>query len=509
MSSSANKIAANTVIMYIRMLFLIVIAFYTSRLLLATLGVEDFGIQSVVGSISTTFLSLKALFSESVQRYLNYEKGRQSIEGQRAVFSLGVIIHVVLAVLFVLIVEIVGCWLIGNKLTIPADKISTAYFVFHMTIIAVFISIFSIPYDAVIIANEKMNVYAFVTVVDALLKLGAVLIISWVGFNKLRLYSALLILVPVFTLSFQLIYCRRFPECKFTRNHDRDLFKGLLSLSGWNFLGNISFSLVHEGVNMLLNMFGGLVYNAARTVSYQVKSVASQMTSNTIIAARPKVMQQAAVEDRDIVFRNINSISRVAFFTILLPVCILLTYTDQILNIWLVEVPEGAVMFTRLLLISVVVRSLHDPLNMMYMAYAKVRRMMIVEAAVMIAFLLIIYASLKSNAPIWIPFAEMILMEGVIIAGLVANANKELGFKIGNYVRKVIAPLVLTSLISALLCFIFSYFVPAHGVIDTLIKCALVGLLYIGVVLVMMNNQERQLIKTLINKKIRKSKQNG
>lgn len=500
MSSSANKIAANTIIMYVRMLFLIVIAFYTSRLLLATLGVEDFGIQSVVGSISITFVSLKALFSESVQRFLNFEKGRQSIEGQRSVFSLGVIIHVALAILFVIIVEIVGCWLIGNKLEIPTDKLSTAFFVFHMTIIAVFISIFSIPYDAVIIANEKMGVYAFITVVDALLKLGAVLVISWVDLNKLRLYSALLILVPVFTLSFQLIYCKRFPECKFTKQYDKNLFRGLFSLSGWNFLGNISFSLVHEGVNMLLNMFGGLVFNAARTVSYQVKSVASQMTSNTIIAARPKLMQQAAVEDRSVVFRNINAISRVAFFTILFPVCILLAYTEQILDIWLVEVPEGAVMFTRLLLMSVVVRSLHDPLNMMYMAYAKIKRMMMLEASVMISFLIIIYISLRFEAPIWTPFAEMIIMEAAIVFSLLLNAKNELGFSVGDYLKNVVLPFIITVLVVCLLCLAFIHFMPATGVWETLYKSMFIGVLYIVLVLFMMNKQERQLVEHLIVK---------
>lgn len=504
MGSSANRIAANTIVMYIRMLFLIVIAFFTSRLLLSTLGIEDFGIQSVVGSISTTFISLKALFSESVQRYLNYEKGRNSLDGQRSVFSLGVIIHFILAIVFVIVVELIGCWLIANKLEIPAEKIGTAFFVFHMTVIAVFISVFSIPYDAVIIANEKMGVYAFVTIGDALLKLGAVLLISWIGFNKLRIYSALLILVPLFTLSFQLIYCRRFPECKISKRYDKSLFKKLLSLSGWNFLGNITFSLVHEGVNMLLNMFGGLVYNAARTVSYQVKSVASQISSNTIISARPKIMQRAAADDKQIVFNNINAISRVSFFTIFLPICVLLTYTEQLLDIWLVDVPDSAAIFTRLLLIGVAVRSLHNPLNVMYMAYAKIKRMMLIEAFIMISFLVIIYASLKAGAPIWIPFAEMILMESVIIIGLLINAKHELAFKIVNYIKQVLLPFLVISMITLVLCFIFNHYVPANGFVDTLAKCILVALVYMGVASFMLNRQERDLLKNLANKIVKK-----
>lgn len=500
MGGSANRIAKNTIVMYIRMLFLIVIAFFTSRLLLSTLGIEDFGIQSVVGSISATFLSLKALFSESVQRYLNYEKGRNSLDGQRSVFSLGVLIHVILAFVFVVIVEVIGCWLIENKLDIPADKIGTAFFVFHMTVVAVFISIFSIPYDAVIIANEKMGVYAFVTIVDALLKLGAVLVISRIGSNKLRIYSALLILVPLFTLVFQLIYCRRFPECKFSKRYDKPLFGKLLSLSGWNFLGNITFSLVHEGVNMLLNMFGGLVFNAARTISYQVKSVASQITSNTIISARPKIMQSAAFDDKVVVFRNINAISRVAFFTILLPVCIILTYTEELLDIWLVDVPDCAVLFTRLLLISVVVRSLHDPLNILYMSYAKIKRMMLVEAITMVTFLFIIYFSLRAGAPIWISFVEIVIMEGFIITGLLMNANREFDFPIKNYLKDVILPFFALSLMTSILCCAFSMFVRVNGAMDTILKSALVGIIYMFLAYTLLNKQERHLLFNLVVK---------
>lgn len=477
-----------------------IITFFTSRLLLSTLGIEDFGIQSVVGSISSTFVSLKALFSESVQRYLNYEKGRGSVEGQRSVFSLGITIHIILALLFVVIVELVGSWLIYNKLDIPVEKISTSYFVFQMTIIAVFISIFSIPFDAVIIANEKMSVYAFVTIIDAVLKLCAVLIIAWIGYNKLRIYSALLIVVPTFTLTFQILYCRRFPECKFTKSYDNKLFKDLLSLSGWNFLGNITFSLVHEGVNMLLNMFGGLVYNAARSISYQVKTVAAQITSNTLISVRPKIMQRTAVDDKSIVFNNIISISRVSFLTILIPVSILLTYTQQLLSIWLVEVPSGTALFTRLLLVSIVVRSLHDPLNIMYMSYARIKRMMLIEAFTMISSLIVIYISLKCGMPIWVPFLEIIIMEFVIITTLVFNAKIELGFPIRGYWKQVVVPFAFISLLTFLLCFLFLRFIPAHGVIDTLLKSLLVGLAYVGIAYLFLNERERNLIISLFAK---------
>lgn len=493
-------------IMYVRMLFLIVLSFYTSRLLLAMLGVEDFGIQSVIGSIASTFLSVKALFSESIQRFLNFEKGKNSLDGQRSIFTLGIVIHLILAFVFVALVEVIGCWLIANKLEIPAERIYTAYFFFHITVFSVFISIYSIPYDAVIIANEKMGIYALVTVIDAVLKLGAVFLLAVTPFDKLCTYAVLLLVVPLFTLSFQLIYCRRFPECKLTRTPDKKIIKELFSLSSWNFFGNMAFSLVHEGMNMLLNVFGGLIYNTARTIAYQVKGVASQLTNNTIISVRPKIMQQAASSARDVLFNNINHVSRIAFFTILIPVSMLLTFTESLLGIWLIEVPSYASLFTQIMLLSAVVRSLHEPLNMLYMALGVIKRMMIIESCVMIAFLIIIYASLKMGAPMWLPFVEIVLMEVTINILLILNANKEIRMPLSPYFKKVIVPFVTLTFIIVIFSYTISSCVSPKTVIGILFLTALVGVFHSIIVFAMLDSRERQIISGLLNKLVKRTK---
>ena len=505
MSQTTNRIAVNTIIMYIRMLFLMFITFFTSRLLLKTLGVEDFGIQSVVGSVAATFVSLKTLFSESIQRYLNYEKGKGSLDGQRAVFSVAIVIHVILAAFFVLVVGFAGHLLIEHKLTIPSEKMGTALFVFYMSIVSIFISIFSVPYDALIIANEKMGIYAFITIVDGLLKLAAVLLLPILPFEMLRSYSVLLIAIPVFTLSYQLFYCRRFEECSFTNHIEKKYVKEIVSLSGWNFFGNISFSLVHEGVNMLLNVFGGLVFNASRTIAYQVRHVAAQVGTNTLVAARPRIMQQAASDGKKRLFNNIYAISRVSFFTSLLPVVVLFPYTGQILDIWLVDVPEYAELFTRLVLLCTVVRSLHEPLNMMYMSYAKIKRMMVVEVCVMLFYLLVFYISLKTNFPIWAPFVEMLLMEATIILGLVINAKAELDFEWDIYFKKVILPMISCLLITASICLLFMYFVVVTKPLMSIVMSGLVGLLYMVVAYCHLDEREKGLVKNLLVKITRKT----
>ena len=305
--STTKKVAKNTIIMYIRMLFLMFISFYSSRILLSTLGFEDFGIYSVVGSISTTFVALKSLFSESLQRFLNIAKGRESdsVDEQVSIFNIGVIVHVILAILFVVLVEVIGSWLLNNKLDIPEGRFDVAQLVFQMTILATAISILSIPFDALIISNEKMGAYAIISIVDGILKLLIILSLSLFAYDALMIYSILIVCIPVYTIIMQFCYCKRFPECKFNKY----LFLKVMSLSGWNFFGNISFSLIHEGINMLLNMFGGVMMNAARSIAYQVKTVTSQISTNTMVAVRPMAMQQSVQKSQNEYFNTIILLS--------------------------------------------------------------------------------------------------------------------------------------------------------------------------------------------------------
>ena len=475
--SSTKRVARNTVVMYARMLVLMAISFYASRLLLSTLGVEDFGVYSLVGSIASSMAALKGLFSESIQRFLNNAKGNESVSEQKKIFNLGISIHIILAVLFVVVVEIVGIWLINNKLAIPIAKLSTAYFVFHMTVIYAAINILCVPYEAVIIANEKMGTYAFLSIFDASFRLLVTILLPVLPFIMLRTYALSIVMVPLVSLSFYFIYCRRFPECSYSTYFDKTLFKKLFSFSSWNFLGNIAFSLLHEGINLLLNIFGGLVYNAARTVAYQVKNVASQLTTNTIISVRPIIMQKAAYVENEKLFDDINTISRLSFFSIIIPTVPILAYCFQLLDIWLVDVPTSAVIFTRLVLISVIVRSLHEPLNMMYMAIGKIKRMMLIESCVMLSFFVIIYLLLKNGFPVWSSFALLILMEIAIIFSLVINAKNELGFKPKAYFKHVIMPISEISLILFVIMIDYSFF-SSKSVLLCCIRCYFMFFLY-------------------------------
>lgn len=501
-TTTTKRVVKNSIFMYIRMIVLMCISFYTSRILLQILGIDDFGVYSVVGSIASTFTALKSLFSESIQRFLNVAKGKGSnfIEEQISIFSMSVIVHVILIIVFVLTLEIVGMWLIINKLSIPEGRFDAALWVFQMTVIATAISIISIPFDAVIIANEKMSFYASISIFDGILRLLFVLILPFLPFDNLEEYATLLVLIPITTLLFQVQYCRKFSECKFHHKLDTGLFRQVMALSSWNFIGNICFSLIHEGINMLLNIFGGVVMNASRSIAYQVRSLTNQLMNNTIVAVRPVIMQQSVQKKREDYFETINMISRLSFFTILLPVVPLFVYCPQLLEIWLVDVPENAVLFTRLIMVGLVVRSIHEPINIMNMALGKIRRMMVIEASVMIIFFLIIYGVIRMYGIIWAPFALLSLMEIVIIGTLVLNANYEIGFSLRIFIKRVIGPLSMLTLTSSLLASLFISYVSPNTIITLFVSIIVLLFLEVGLCYFTMSRSEKEIVKRIIKK---------
>lgn len=499
---NVKRIAKNTGIVYVRMVLLILIAFYTSRVLLKTLGITDFGVYSVVGSISGAFVAIKSLFSESIQRFLNVSKGKNpnNYFEQISIFNISLIVHVVLVILFIFVVEIVGMWLLKTKLDIPVDRYESAVFVFQMSILSTSIGILSITYDAVIIANEKMGFYAAITVFDGLLKLLFVFLLPIINLDYLKTYSFLLVFIPVTTLIMQLIYTRKFKECKYIYRFDRRLFKEIFSLASWNFIGNISFSLIHEGINMLLNVFGGVVMNSARAIAYQVRSVTSQLTSNTMLAIRPSIMQKSSYLAKNVFFSSIITLSRISLFAMIIPAAALVLYAPQILDIWLETVPDMAALFTRIILFAIVIRSLHDPLNIMYMSLGRLKRLMIIESIIMLTFLVIIYFVLKAGAPIWSPFVLMFIMEIVIILGIAINAIYELDFPFMEYLKRVILPMIFIIIVSIIVQYCLISVIQPTNLLYTGIGLVLSVVIEIVVCFLFMEKKERLLLKKVIKR---------
>ena len=501
--NNVQRLVKNTFVIYIRMLLLILIAFYTSRILLKTLGVVDFGVYYVVGSIASTFVSIKGLFSESIQRYLNVYKGKDcdTTQEQQSIFNISIIIHVLLVVVFVGLIEFAGSWLLNTLLNIPSDRMDASKFVFQMSVISLAISILSVPYDAVVIANEKMGFYAIISILDGLLKLLFVFLLPIVNADMLKTYSLLLVFIPFLTLLVQLFYCNKFKECTYSWHFEKGLFKEILSLSGWNFFGNISFSLIHEGINMLLNIFGGVVINAARAVAYQLKSLTAQLSNNTMVAIRPYVIQKSSHTSRSSYFNTIFMLSRISFYTMVIPISILILFCPQLLKLWLGEYPEYSILFTRLLLISILIRSLHEPLNILNMSLGVIKRMMIIESVTMLAFLAIVFVALRIGAPIWTPFLILALMEVFIIIGIVFNASDEIDFPIKHYLSSVVRPLMLIGLLTtAAILLTLLVLKDSSSIAFTGVGICAFVIVELMICYLFMTIEEKKILKTLIKK---------
>ncbi len=499
MNKRISAILKNTGFLYIRLLLTMFLSFYTSRVILQVLGVADFGVYSVVGSVTATFISLRSVFSEAVLRYLNYEKGKGNIGNERIVFNLSIIIHIIVAVVFFIVVEIIGLWLINNKLNIPYDRFDTAIFVFHMSVLSSTIMIFTIPYDAVIISNEKINIYALVAIFDALLRLAVILIVPFLQFDYLKSYSVMLLLIPISTLLIYFFYCKRFPECKISSKFDKKLFKDIASYSSWNFLGNFIFSIVHEALNMMLNIYGGVIENAARNIAYQVKNVVNNFSNNALIAVKPYVIQSSAVNGNEILFRQTIILSKLAYYLSLIISLPLILYCEQLLDIWLPEVPDNAVIFTQLAIIAILIRSLHGPLSLMYMSVGRIKFMTITEGLVFISSLFVSWVLLSNNFHLWTVFVVLCLTEFITIITLSINAKFELSFPLQSYSLALIRLCALSICVFTLAYLLRTVYVPS-GLFDLFCGCILEVILAFIVIYLFLEKNEKEICRKIIIK---------
>ena len=504
MSETINRLSKNTLFLYIRMIALMAITLYTSRVLLATLGITDFGIYSVVGSVTATFYSLRSVFAEAIQRFLNFEKGRDCKEGEKQVFNIAVVLHLIIAVLFILIVEIGGLWLLDSKLVIEPSRMSAAYSVFHLTVVASMFSILIIPFDALIIANERMHVYAWVSILDGIAKLLVVLALVYIPYDNLVTYAVLLAIIPFLNLLIYMVYCRKFPECRYNFRFDRARMKEIFAFSGWSFGGNLFYTIAHEGLNILINMFGGVANNAARNIAYQIRAAVNQISNNTLLATKPFLLQNAASLKHDEYIRLIGKITRVNFFIMLITCMPIICFCQQFLNIWLVDVPNKAVVFTQLITLSVLIRCIHGPLSLFYMGVGKIKRMVFIESFIFAFMLPVCYLILKCGFREWSVYAILVIVEALIVLSLTLNIQYEFKTSVKDFFTQCLLPCTLLLIISCAMVVAIQMGSLKLNLLYFL--GALLCMLIVQVLLVFlfMNKEEKKLLGKIVLKFLKK-----
>lgn len=373
---NTKRIAKNTLMLYVRMLFGMLVSLYTSRVVLQALGVEDYGIYNVVGGVVAMFSMVSSSLSSSVSRFLTFELGRGDMERLKCVFSTSVSIHIVLSLIIVVLAETVGVWFLNTQMTIPDSRMVAANWVFHASIFSFVFCLLNVPYNASIVAHEHMNIFAYIGIGNILLRLFIVLYIAyapWVG-DRLITYALLLVVINISVQVFYMFYCRsHFMECRSKIHFYKAIFKEMGTFAFWNFIGCTAGLLKEQGVNILLNIFIGPVVNAARGIAVSVNTAITSFSGNFMTALNPQITKSYAAGDYDYMNSLVERGSRFSFYIILVFILPVMLETEFILKLWLGIYPEYSVSFVRLVLIVSAIDVLSNTLINLQTATGKIR----------------------------------------------------------------------------------------------------------------------------------------
>lgn len=454
-TENTKRIAKNTLMLYGRMLFSMVISLYTSRVVLNTLGVEDYGIQNVVGGFVTMFSLISSSLSGSVSRFLTFELGKGDLEKLKRVFATSLIIHIGLAIIVFIAAETVGLWFVNNKMVIPTNRLYAANWVFQASIASFCFNLLSTPYNASIISHERMSAFAYIGILDACLKLAIVLFIahsSW-QFDRLIVYSLLLVVVSISLQCIYLIYCRRrFEECRRIRlAWDKDYIKEMGAFAGWNFIGSTAALLKVQGVNILLNQFYGPIVNAARGIASTVNGAVGGFAGNFMTALNPQITKSFAANDLKYSFSLAERGSRFSFyimFLFALPLCL---ETDFILTLWLKQYPEHTVNFARLTLILSLSDIISNTLITLLAATGKIRNYQLIVGGVHMLNFPLSYLALKLGFSPESTYIIAIIISVCCMVLRLLLLHKQTGFSIRSFFLKVYLNVIIVAFLSIII----------------------------------------------------------
>ena len=507
-SSNNKRVAKNTLFLYFRMILIMLVTLYTSRVVLAELGIEDYGIYNVVGGVVIMFSFLNNCMSTATQRFLTFELGRGDMERLKRVFAASLNIHIAIGILIILLAETIGLWFVNEKLVISADRIVAANWVYQFSILTFCINIIQVPYNAVLIAHEKMSVYAYISILEALLKLGIVYLLVIIPTDKLVIYSILVFTVQFIIRGIYQVYCRRnYIESRFKLFWDKELYKQMSSFAGWNLFGSVAWLLRDQGINIVLNLFFGPAINAARGVASQVSNAVMGFISNFQVALNPQITKDYAIG-------NIDGMERLSYlgikfsflilFTMAFPLCLNI---DYVLHLWLVEVPDYAAVFIILIMIDSLANTLFgSPLMTSLAATGRIRNYQIVVSCIILCILPVGYVALKIGCDA--PSVFYVSIVFTLIAGFVRFlfCRKQIGYSLRKMSRNVLLPAIGVSAVSLPLpIYIKCCWLEAQSWVNFILLCAISAFVTMLVSwFVGLRKNERQTLISTIKKKIHK-----
>lgn len=506
--SNNKRIAKNTIFLYFRMMIIMLVTLFTSRIILQSLGVEDYGLYNLVGGVTAMFTFLNGALSDATQRYLTFELGRGKDGKANNIFSLCMILHVIMAAIIVVITETVGLWFLYNKLQIPEERINAAFWVFQFSVASLFILFVSVPYYALIIAYERMKAFAFFSIFTS----GINLLIAYALFisgslDRLILYAFLLFILQVITNLIYIVYCRRsFSESKFRFVWDNKKIRELTGFVSWTLIGNISYIAYTQGLNILLGMFFLPVVNAARGIAVQVQNAVNNFVKNFQTAINPQITKSYAAgnlaEMHSLIFRS----SRFSFFLLMVPMIPIIYEAPLILKLWLTEVPENTIVFLRIIILTTWVNSLANPLGVSSKATGNIKLYEGTVATLKLFIVPIAYVCLKIGLPAVSVFIVHLIVECCTYSANLLISHHLVHLPLRKYFKEVTIRIIVVGALSFISPIIICLFMS-----DSILRLITLGLTscIVSVILIIcfgLTMSERSFLfnkaKLIINKNI-------
>ena len=508
-NSSANKrIAKNSLFLTIRMVIVLIISLYTTRVVLKVLGVEDYGVYNVVCGFVAMFSFLNVSMSNGIQRFFNFELGKNGEEGANKVFVTSLIIQALLALLIIILVESIGLWYLNKKMVIPEDRLIAAEYIFQFSVLSFLFVIMQAPFSASVMAHEKMDFYAVVSVLDAFLKLAIALILPLLFGDSLIWYGVLMFGINATNFFLYFIYCKtHFPEIKIRRNLDRSLFKSMLGFSGWNLFGSFSGIMQEQGINLVINFFFGPIVNAARAVAVQVNAGLEGFVSNITMPVRPQVVQSYAKGENSRMMNLTFSISKLSCCFLMMMAIPVSIEIDYVLQIWLGDrIPEHAAAFTIIILLSSIISNLNAATSNLVHATGNMKNYQFWSSIVKISSVPIAFIVLKhySRPEIALLIVFICRLAGHIIGLFVVRTLVVLSLR--EYFIKVVVPILIVAIISIIAALPIHFYMEENFwrlLFVTQVSVTAAGL---SLYFIAFNKSERSLSMLLLNGFISKFK---
>lgn len=453
-SENTKRIAKNTLMLYVRMLFSMLVSLYTSRVVLNTLGVEDYGIYNVVGGFVAMFSLVSSSLSSASSRFLTFELGKGDMEQLKRVFSTSLLIHVILSVIVLVLSETIGAWFLNTQMTIPAERLHAANWVFRASVLSFILGLLCVSFNASIISHEHMKVFAFIGILEVILRLAIVLFIahSALDFDRLVAYSFLLLAVSVSLQCVYFCYCRKhFEECRLRFCLDRKTWKEMSSFAGWNFIGCTAGLLKGHGVNVLFNLFFGPVLNAARGISDLVNTAIYSFAGNFMTALNPQITKSYASGERMYMMSLVERGSRFSYYIVFVLALPILFETEFVLALWLKQYPDHTVNFVRLVLVFSLCDVLSNTLITLQSATGKIRNYQLAVGGMLMLNFPFAYICLKTGLPPESVLVVALLVSVMCLILRLVFLKRMASLSIRSYLCKVCLNVATVSMFAAII----------------------------------------------------------